>query len=171
MKCVSLLRAIACFLLLTGCAPTIPYHQPVEAGTPLQFNTWRAKVGADLTQEEWQWFDLAMQEFKFQLMLDQTVSGRDAIDVAVRERINGRRLVDVVREGLQAHLKRKTAERDELEAAIAINSKRKIRPDDTTMLQDLANHQENLRRKLAKLNDELAAANAALDRLATKTAT
>lgn len=109
-----------------------------------------------------------MQEFKFQLMLDQKVSGSSAIDGAVRERINGRQLREVMREGLQGHLHRKTEERDELEAAIAINAKRKIRPDDTVMLRDLADHQENLRKKLTKLNEELTAASAALAQLATK---
>jgi phage I-like protein len=101
-------------------------------------------------------------------MLDQKVSGSGAIDSAVRERINGRQLREVMREGLQGHLHRKTAERDELEAAIATNAKRKIRPDDTAMQRDLADHQENLRKKLTKLNDELAAASAALAQLSTK---
>jgi predicted RNase H-like nuclease (RuvC/YqgF family) len=129
---------------------------------------WRARLNEDLTREEWRWFEVAMQEFKFQLMLDQKVSGSAAIDTAVREKINGRSLTDVMREGLQAHLRRKTAERDELEAAIAINAKRRIRPENTTMLQELAAHQETLRRKLPALNNELAAVQAELARLETK---
>lgn len=162
------LPVFAWMVFLTGCAKAPPYQQAVEAESPIQFNMWRANLSGDLTPEEWQWFDVAMQEFKFQLMLDQKVSGSDAIAAAVREKINGRTLGDVLREGLQAHLKRKTAERDELEAAIGINAKRKIRQDDTDTRRDLAAHQENLRKKLAKLNDELAAANAALAQLNAK---
>jgi hypothetical protein len=168
MKCVPALRALVSLLLLTGCAPTPPFERAVEAESTMQFAMWRTNVGPGLTREEWQWFDVALQEFKFQLMLDQKVSGSDALDTAVRERINGRQLREVMREGLQGHLHRKTAERDELEAAIAINAKRKIRPDDTVMLRDLADHQENLRRKLTKLNDELSAASAALAQLTAK---
>lgn len=168
MKSLPALFVIACLVFLGGCARTSPYQQPVEAETPVQLNMWRANLGAALAPEEWQWFDLTVQEFKLQLMLDQKVSGSDAIDAAVRERINGRKLADVLREGLQAHLKRKTAERDELEAAIGINAKRKIRPNDTDMLRDLAAHQENLQGKLAKLNDELAALNASLSQLQVK---
>jgi len=129
---------------------------------------WRANLGQALTPEEWRWFDLTVQEFKFQLMLEQKVSGSAAIEAAVRERINGRKLGEVLREGLQAHLERKTTERDELEAAIGINAKRKIRPGDDDARRDLAAHQENLRQKLAKLNEELAALSAALVQLDNK---
>lgn len=131
---------------------------------------WRASRQGDFTAEEWRWFDVALQEFKFQLMLDGKVSGGGAIDEAVRAKISGRPFAAVMREGLQAHLRRKTAERDELEAAIAINAKRRIRPDDTALRQELAEFQEGLRKKLAALNAEVTAAAAELARLEAKDA-
>jgi hypothetical protein len=151
--------------LPAGCARTPPHLEPVEAESPIAFNLWQAKAQGDLPPEEWRWFGVAMQEFKFQLMLEQKVSGSEAIDTAVRSRINGRPFVDVMREGLQGHLKRKTAERDELEAAIAINAKRKLPPGDDAIRRELEAHQENLRKKLAALNDELTAIRAALVQL------
>jgi hypothetical protein len=154
--------------LSAGCARTPPHQQPVEAESPIAFNLWQAKMQGDLTAEEWRWFNVVLQEFKFQLMLDQKVSGSEAIDTAMRARINGRPFIDVVREGLQAHLKRKTAERDELESAIAINAKRKLPPGDDTIRREFAAHQENLRKKQAALNDELAAIKAAIVQFGAK---
>jgi hypothetical protein len=148
--------------LSNGCARTPAHRQAVDAASPITFTLWQAKIQKDLTPEEWRWFGVAMQEFKFQLMLDQKMTGSEAIDTAVRTRINGRPFLDVMREGLEAHLMRKTAERDELESAIAINAKRKLPPGDDAMRRELDAHQENLRKKLAALNDELAAVKAAL---------
>jgi len=168
MKPQPALLVVLCLVVLAGCARTPPDQRPVEAESPIAFNLWRAKLDAELTPEEWRWFDVALQEFKFQLMLDQKVSGSEAIDTAVRERINGRKWIEVTREGLQAHLKRKTAERDEMEAAFAINAKRKIRPGDDDTRRDLAMHQENLRRKLATLNNDITAVATELARLKIK---
>lgn len=152
-------------LFLAGCARIPPAQQPVEASSAIEFSMWRTRLNDELTREEWRWFDVAMQEFKYQLMLDQKVSGSAAIETAVREKIHGRTLADVMREGLQAHLRRKTAERDELEAAIAINAKRRIPPGDTALQQEFAAHQEKLKKKIPGLNAELATVQAELDRL------
>ncbi|HEX2862103.1 MAG TPA: hypothetical protein VHN79_10710, partial [Lacunisphaera sp.] len=137
-------------------------EEPVAAASSAEFNTWRASHQDDLPPAEWQWFDVAIQEFKLALMREGKLSGSGAIDEAVRAKIHGRPLADVMREGLQAHVRRKTAERAEMDAAFALNASRRIPPDDTATLRDMANHQENLRVKMNKLDQEIAAANAAL---------
>ena len=158
--------ALLCLLLLAGCARTPPLAQPGDAETPMLFNLWRSKTSRDLTTEDWRWFDVAMQEFKFQLMLAGKISGSAAIDAAVRERIHERPLGEVLREGLQAHLQRKTAERDDMKTAFQRNEEKRalIKPGQDDLLRDLNFHQNNLRQNLAKLDAEVAAAQAALTR-------
>ena len=163
--------ALLGLLLLAGCARTPPLEQPVDAETPMLFNLWRAKLNDALPREDWRWFDVAMQEFKFQLMLAGKISGSAAIDAAVRERIHGRPLGEVLREGLQAHLQRKTAERDDMKTAFQRNEEKRalVKPGQDGLLRDLNFHQDNLRQNLAKLEEEVAGAQAALTRFETPT--
>ena len=158
--------ALLCLLLVAGCARTPPLEQPVDAETPMLFKLWRAKMNDALPREDWRWFDVVMQEYKFQLMLAGKISGSAAIDAAVRERIHGRPLGEVLREGLQAHLERKTAERDDMKTAFARNEEKRtlVKPGQDDLLRDLNFHQDNLRQNLAKLETELTAIQAALAR-------
>jgi hypothetical protein len=153
-------------LLLAGCTPIPPLQQPVDAETPMAFNLWRTKLDNALPREDWRWFDVAMQEFKFQIMLAGKISGSAAIDAAVRERIHGRPLAEVLREGLQAHLRRKTAERDDMKTAFERNEQKRalLKPGQDDLLRDLNFHQETLRQNLANVETDLAAAQAALPR-------
>lgn len=156
--------ALLCLVLLAGCARPPPFEQPVDAETPMALNLWRSRMSRDLTTGDWRWFDVAMQEFKFQLMLAGKISGSAAIDEAVREQIHGRPLGEVLREGVQAHLLRKTAERDDMKTAFARNEEERalVKPGQDDLLRDLNFHQNTLRQNLAKLDEEVAAAQAAL---------
>lgn len=158
--------ALLCLVLLAGCARTPPLQQPVDAETPMALNLWRSKMSRDLTTEDWRWFDVVMQEHKFQIMLAGKISGSAAIDAAVHERIHGRPLAEVMREGLQAHLQRKTAERDDMKTAFARNEQKRslIKPGQDDLLRDLNFHQETLQQNLAKVEADLAAVQAALPR-------
>jgi hypothetical protein len=156
---------VAGLILLAACARTPPYQQVIEAVSTAQFDLWRADHLGVLMPEDRSWFNVAIQEFKFQVMLSGKATGSEAVDAAMREKINGRKLIDVMREGLQAYLKRKTADKDDLERAILINSKLHIPPGDEEKAKELAEFQENLRNRLARLKEEVAAAETAIARV------
>jgi hypothetical protein len=167
------LLLLAALMLLASCTRTPPHWQTVDAGSPLAFTMWRGKASRTIAPDDWRWFEVAIQEFKYELMLAGKVSGSAAIEEAVRNRIDGRAFAEVVREGLQAHLHRKTAERDEMTTSLETNERRikhRIKPGDADTLRDFDAHQDNLRRKLAKVEAEVAAAEAALARFATPSA-
>lgn len=151
-------------LLLTSCTRTSPYLEPIEAQTPMEFSLWRAKIGAALTADEWRWFERVVQEHKYAIMQAGKASGSEAIDEAARSILHGRPLAEVMREGLQVLIRRETAELDERIAAFQLNERRAhiIPRDDEQKLRDFALHQEELQRKIARSQDDLAQLRAAL---------
>jgi len=158
---------------LVACTQTPPQQQPVDAGSPIALSMWRAKATNSLTAEDWRWFDVTLQELKLQVMLEGKTSGSAAIETVVRGKIDGRPFIEVMREGLQLHLQRKTAERDDTVNALATNEQKikpRIKPGSDDILRDFNTHQDMLRQKLAKLEPEVAAAQTALPRYAASPA-
>lgn len=157
--------AIICLGLLLGCTRPPAFQQPVKADTPLSFTMWRSDLGDALTPQEWAWFDLAIQEFKFQIMKAGQVTGSEAIDEAMREKIDGRKLVEVMQQGLGLRVQRIQSDKTELEYAMQINARSRIKPSEA---RELAEFQKNLEKKLAKMNEEIAGAEAELKELELK---
>jgi hypothetical protein len=149
--------------LAGGCTRTPPYLQPIEAETPMELNLWRSRVNQALTPEEWRWFETVLQEYRFQLMREGKASGSKAVDEALRQTIHGRPLAEVMREGLQMHLRRKTGERDEMKIAFERNEQKRrlVRAGDADTLSALEHHQKTLAEKLARNESEITAAQAA----------
>jgi len=151
--------------LLAACARTSVYQQPVKAGSPISFTLWRADADDVLTPQERAWLDLALQEFKFQIMQAGRVTGSEAIDAALREKIDGIKLIEVMRDGLQLRLKRYTSDKADLERSIQINSQTRISPDEKDALDKF---QRNLTARLANMNEEITSLDAALKQLEAK---
>ncbi len=129
----------------------------------MELNLWRSRTNHALTPEEWRWFETVLQEYRFQLMREGKASGSKAVDEALRQTIHGRPLAEVMREGLQTHLRRKTDERDEMKIAFARNTEKRklIRASQEDLLKEFEFHQEELRRKLDRCENEIALAQAA----------
>lgn len=164
--------AASLLLVLAGCARTPPLQRPIDAETPMALTLWRAGMVHELTPEEWRWFDVVVQEYKLEFMRAGQATGAAALDDAVRRALHGRPLADVMREGLQRWLQRKTAERDEMTTAFERNEQKRplIAPTQTGLLRDLDFHQQELRRKIERCTDEIAAGSTALQAFEAKTA-
>lgn len=158
-----ILVSVFALLALTGCARPDPFLAPIEARTPLDFSLWHAKAKDALTPAEWRWFELIVQEHKYSIMQRGQASGSAAVDEAARALLDGRPLADVMREGLQMLLLRRSTELDEATAAIKANESRRrlIRPNDEQLLQDFNAHMERLHERAARLEDEVAQLTAA----------
>ena len=131
---------------------------------------WRSDLSNSLTPQEWASFDLALQEFKLQIMMSGQATGGEAINAAVREKIDGRKLLEVMQEGIQIRLKRIKADKAELEQAIQTNSRMRIKPGDDEKAKELADFQQSLAKKLAKMTEDVAATETVLKELETKSA-
>lgn len=155
---------LATLLLLAGCSRTSRYHEPIEAGTAAEFNLWQAKAARLLTPEERRWFEQIVQEYKYDAMRQGAATGSAAVDYATRQALDGRPLDNVMLEGLHLLRHRRSAELMEAKAAYELNERRRrlIHADDTQKLRDFDLHQEELRRKITRLEEAVAEFGAAL---------
>ena len=101
------------------------------ASTPIDFVWWRGDASKSLDREQWREFDEAIQEIKFRMTIDHIASGRDAVDQAMRERINGRTVREVLTMGYRSMLDRLDTERAESIKVITTNARLVTRPGDT----------------------------------------
>jgi hypothetical protein len=116
---------------LCGCHPTNPLDRKIMASSPIDFMWWRADASKNLDREQWREFDEAIQEIRFRMTIDHIASGRDAVDQAMRERINGRTVREVLIMGYRSRLDRLDTERAESMKVITTNARLVTRPGDT----------------------------------------
>ena len=116
---------------LCGCHPANPLDQKIMASSPIDLVWWRADASGRLDREQWRDLDEAIQEIKFRIMIDHTASGSDAVDQAMRERINGRTVREVLTTGYRSRLDRLNIERAESINVITTNARLVTRPGDT----------------------------------------
>ena len=162
------LATIIGFAFLLGCSQTPPGQQRVEADTPINFAMWRSKNSDVLTPKEWTLFGLALEEFKLRIMLDGQASGGEAVDLALRNKIDGMKLEDVMRSGLKMRLARLSADKSVLEESLLINSQLKRKPGDDEKAQMLAEKLQEQSDRLAKMKETVAAAEADLRQIESK---
>jgi len=93
------------------------------ASSPIDLVWWRADASGRLDREQWRDLDEAIQEIKFRIMIDHTASGSDAVDQAMRERINGRTVREVLTTGYRSRLDRLNIERAESINVITTNAR------------------------------------------------
>jgi len=144
--------------LLLGCAKIPPGQQRVEADTPINFAMWRSRNGDVLTPQEWASFDLALDEFKLKIMMDGQASGSEAVDLALRTKIDGMKLGEVMQSGLQMRRDRILAAQAVLEESLLINSRLKLKPGYDEKAQMLAEKLQEQTDRLAKMKETAAEA-------------
>jgi hypothetical protein len=163
---------VAMGLSVTGCQRADSLDRKVSAGTPSAFAAWRAHITSDSSAETRRRVDEALHEIRLKFAGDREMkrvlgepvpAGTDSIDEAVRERVNGRALREVVQLGYELRVRRLTAELATLEDAMGKNAQLVTRPGDVESkhhLEGLRDRQlvrlEKYREDIAKAERELA---------------
>jgi hypothetical protein len=171
------LLAILALLILTGCARD-PAEQVVSVPTAVRFATWRSHLASDSSLELRRRVELALQEIRMKEAaereirrgLGEKVAGSVVeLDEAVRRRVDGRRLREVIQLGFELRLRRLKEELAGLEDAVKGNAGLVTRPGDV----DSKHHLEGLRdRQLQRVESyraDIAATERALEPLLAKT--
>lgn len=114
---------LAGLLLVTaGCQKTDPRKEPVQAQSPSAFSRWRSMIGTEIKLDEWREFDAMLQEIRLRVTAEKQASGTEAVEAAMRSRINGLTFTDVLALGYEGRLMRLRPERQETLNAMRVNA-------------------------------------------------
>lgn len=127
---VPLLIASA-LLLAAGCSKTPFVERPIAAATADDFAAWRAELGTQVTQAEWQDFDIAVQELKIKVMAERGGSAKAVLDEGMRAKINGKTFKEALILGFEARRERLDRERGEVQARLDHDSRLVVKAGDT----------------------------------------
>jgi hypothetical protein len=171
--------SLAVVLLLAGCASRDPLDQIVSVPTVNRFAAWRAHVASDSSASLRARVEEALQELRLeatgkrelQRHLEERVeSGTAVIDEAVRSRVHGCAVREVLRMGYGTRVRRLREELTGLEDAMKKNRQLITKPGDLESRHHLdALHERQLAR-VTKYREELAAAERELASLHADTA-
>ncbi len=142
-------------LVVGGCTKVAPLDEKVTATSDFDFMMWKADVAGDFTLQEWQDFDDALQDIKFDIMASGKASGTNGVSNAACERINGKTVGEVLKTGFDLKLKRLGDEREKVAAFLAINKRFKTREGDDDSANQLANIRAEQERRLEVLDRHL----------------
>lgn len=166
MRAKGVVLMVAVWAAIAGCARD-PLDRVVSVPTQSRFVSWRAGIATDSGAALRTQVEEALQEIRFSIagarearrLLEGPVEGGVAeIDEAVRQRVDGKPLREVLRIGYEMRVSRLRAELAGLEDAINKNSQLVTRPGDV----ESKHHLEGLRARqlgrVEKYREDLAAA-------------
>lgn len=169
-----LVVAVAAVALLVACTPRDPLEQVVSAATPSRFALWRARIASDAAPSTRVRVEDALQEIRASYAADRelkrhleepVVRGTEMLDEAVRNRVNGQRVRDVLRIGYELRVRRLREELVGLEDAMGKNAQLVTRPGDVESKHHLEGLRDRQLVRLQKYRDDLAAAERELEML------
>jgi hypothetical protein len=157
---IGLIAAAA--LLLGACAKADPLSRTLDASSPLSLTMWRSNANDFLSAEQQADLDLSLQQIRFAIMGEGRVSGSEAIEAELLQRVDGMSVRAVLKLGLGADLAREVAERDATRAFIQRNATVRTAAGDLASQDYLEHFRETQERRLKAAEDEIARVSARL---------
>lgn len=149
-----------------GCGPRDPLERSVSVPTPNRFAAWRSHLASDSNPDTVRRVEQALQEIRLNIagerelkrqLEDTAAGGKEAIDEAVRQRVHGLRLREVLQLGGELRVRRLQEELAGLEAAMDQNARLVTRPGDLESRHHLEALQERQQVRVEKYREDLAA--------------
>jgi hypothetical protein len=179
MRCFAALGVLAVWLGVAGCAPSDPLDRVVSVPTASRFATWRSAVASDSSAALRQQVENALQEIRVDASADRQrrrilgepvkSAGTEDVDEAVRSRVDGKPLREVVQLGCELRLRRLTNELKGLEEAVNQNAGLVTRPGDGESRRHLDELRGRQLERVAKYREDIAATERELAPLLAKT--
>lgn len=154
---------------LGGCRPSEPTEAVVSARSPIGFSMWQSRFATEASPELRQSLEAALQEIRLKVMGDREASGGEAIDAALREKIDGRPVREVLQRGWESRLHRLVPEHAALKDVITLNATLQTRPGDVASENHLVEVYRKQTARLEALAREIEAAERALAPLVKRT--
>ena len=151
--------------LLAGCGG--PLDQKVSAKSPAALASWRANIAGSSSAEHRRRVEDALQEIRMAVaaererkrILGQPIApGAEAVDIALAERVNGRRVGEMLQLGSELKVRRLSTELAGLEDAMNKNAQLITRPGDLESRHHLDGLRDRQKVRVDKYREELAAA-------------
>jgi hypothetical protein len=161
-KWFSVLIALVVF---AGCQRADPRFEPVTAASPSAFSRWRSMASDRIKAPEWREFDAVLQEIRLRVTAEKQASGSEAVEAAMRSRIDGLLFRDVLILGHEAKLQRIEPERSEVQLAMQVNIRRASFERGTESGADIERIRERQEKRLKDLDAQIAAAKARIAEL------
>lgn len=130
-------------LFLTACAQKDPLETTIRSATYEDYAHWRSNSGPDLSKIQWQDFDAAVQEVKFDIMMRGKARGSENQQALTLDTIRGKTMREIILLGFG--LKRTRLENDKkgCEQQIAENAKLVTREGDYEAAEALAKRRKD----------------------------
>jgi hypothetical protein len=153
-------------LLALAACQRDPLDRKVSAGTPTSFAVWRAGVDSDSGVETRRQVAEALLEIRFKIAGDREIQRltdaearvATSVDDAVRAKVDGRLLREVVQLGYELRIARLTSEMAGLEEAMRKNANLITRPGDLESRHHLDGLSERQAARVGQYRADLAAA-------------
>jgi hypothetical protein len=167
MRLARALLVLVVAATVAGCGPSDPLDQIVAAPTLSRLAAWRAGIASDSDARVRMRVEEALQEIRINYaaereikrqMEEPVVRGTEVLDEAVRQRVNGRRLRDVLRLGYELRVRRLKEELAGLEDAMKKNAQLVTRPGDLESKHHLEGLRDRQLVRVQKYREDLAAA-------------
>jgi hypothetical protein len=130
----------------------------VTAKSPVAFNAFQSRLASRASPEERRQFETALQEIRYKIMADKEATGSDPIGDALRTKVHGRSVREVLQLGVELRLLRLLKEHVALHTVMRQNAMLQTREGDKASEDYLVQfHQKQLAR-LEKLEAEIEAA-------------
>ena len=160
----SAITAIGITAILGGCAEKHPLDDLVDATNDYKIMMWRADVAGDFNNEEWHDFDDALQEIKFDVMIEKEASGSEGVRDAAYRRIDGKPVREVLTYGYGLKMKRLLADREKIGGFLATNKKFRTKEGDDESARYLENLREEQSRRVQTLDQQIEGIRAVVQR-------
>jgi hypothetical protein len=148
--------------LTVGCQRTPRWDRVVEADSAPAFGSWQRGQQDDFSKEEWAEFETALQDIKVRIIALREASGTEGVNDALRPKIHGQTVRQVLQQGLEARIWRLKVEATELRKMIEGNATLRTAPGDTASSDYLDRKQRDQRARLQRVVDDLVQAEATL---------
>jgi hypothetical protein len=160
MTRLSLLAGFLMVLLCvtTGCQRTPRWDGVVEADSAPAFGAWQRAQQDDFSQAEWTEFETALQDIKVRIIALREASGTEGVNDALRPKIHGQTVRQVLKQGLEARIWRLNVEKIELTKMVEGNATLRTRPGDTASSEYLERKDREQRGRLQRALSDLAQA-------------
>jgi hypothetical protein len=149
---------VVLFCLTAGCQRTPRWDRVVEADTQPAFGVWQRAQQDDFSKAEWAEFETALQDIKVRIIALREASGTEAVNDALRPKIHGQTVRQVLQQGLEARIWRLKVECDELTKMIAGNTTLRTAPGDTASAEYLERKERDQQARLQRAMRDIAQA-------------